>query len=121
MLINRKIPFIPSTLVSLFKSSKTGSFLAIPVNYSFSKPGDLETVNKYVNNLEDIVPEINRPREEIGGIYSVESILHKEEVSKELKTRLEDLRKRHELLRVELKKKIDIPFCLCGINRKTYH
>jgi hypothetical protein len=34
---------------------------------------------------------------------------------------MEDLRQRHELLRVDLAKKINIPFLLCGINRKTYH
>lgn len=47
--------------------------------------------------------------------------MHREEVGKELKERLDDLRQRHELLRKDLAKKINIPFSLCGINRKTYH
>jgi hypothetical protein len=45
----------------------------------------------------------------------------REEVSDSLKQRLEDLKKRHELLRIELNKKVNIPFLLCGVNRKTYH
>lgn len=46
--------------------------------------------------------------------------MSKDEASDSLKQRLEDLRKRHELIRIELAKKVNIPFVLCGVNRKTY-
>lgn len=51
----------------------------------------------------------------------MERVLEKDKVSEELKERMEALRRRHELLRVELGKKVELPFTLCGINRKTYH
>lgn len=71
--------------------------------------------------IENIIPEINKPHEADGGIYNVERVMQREEVSDSLKQRLENLKRRHELLRVELSKKVNIPFLLCGVNRKTFH
>lgn len=54
-------------------------------------------------------------------MHSIDRVVEREVVSEELKDRMERLRKSHELLRVELAKKVELPFTLCGINRKTYH
>jgi hypothetical protein len=95
--------------------------LRLSPSFAFSKQSDLERISTSGRDLDDLIPHINKPREADGGIYSVERVIERDQVSEELKERMDKLKKRHELLRVELAQRIDIPFLLCGVNRKTYH
>jgi hypothetical protein len=108
-MINRKVL---SMLVALTRGSRV---------CRFSKQSELEKITKGGKELDGIIPEIKKPRDPDGGVHSVERVIEKEAVSEELRDRMERLRQRHELLRVELAQKAELPFSLCGINRKTYH
>lgn len=58
--------------------------------FGFSKPTDLEKLSiKKKKDLDDIIPEINKPREADGGIFSVERVIQKEQAGEELKGRME--------------------------------
>ncbi len=56
-------------------------------------------MTKNIKETENFIPDINKPHSSDGGIFNIERIMHKDEVSKELKERLENLRQKHELLR----------------------
>jgi hypothetical protein len=59
--------------------SKSLSFLGAKQScFGFAKSSELEKLSvKKKKDLDDIIPEINKPREADGGIFSVERVIQK--------------------------------------------
>jgi len=65
---------------NIFRPQPISFFGAKQVCFSFAKPTDLEKLSiKKKKDLDDIIPEINKPREADGGIFSVERVIQKEQ------------------------------------------
>ena len=68
--------FLRSSHISI---SKSLSFLGAKQRcFGFAKSSELEKLSvKKKKDLDDIIPEINKPREADGGIFSVERVIQK--------------------------------------------
>lgn len=63
---------------SYLSISKSISFKgAKQLCFGFSKPSELEKLSTKKTTIDDIIPEIKKPREADGGIFSVERIIQK--------------------------------------------
>jgi hypothetical protein len=71
-MINRKVL---SLLFPFATRPQTLTPLLVSRSYPFSKQSELEKITKGGKELDDIIPEIKKPRDPDGGIHSVERVI----------------------------------------------
>lgn len=84
-MINRKIL---SLMLGCSNSSRLPLLATLGNRFKFSKQSELEKITKSGKDLDDIIPEIKKPRDPEAGVHSVDRVIEREVVSEELKDRM---------------------------------